>query len=164
MDVQSADAKNVGLMNSWVENVQKWWRLLGFLAFLGFSSYCQYSDCTILTVHIISRGGSSKKLNTPNEQICLSSRITGVIASLVSCVHCVHSVKMRDNLRQLTRVFVPGAWLTICRLQQPSVCLMSRSLSPDGLILLVSVLQCYNGVSSTGAWSGHNDIMWALER
>ena len=79
-------------------------------------------------------------------------------------VSSVHSVKMRDNLRQLTRVFVPGAWLTICRLQQPSVCLMSRSLSPDGLILLVSVLQCNNGVSSTGAWSGHNDIMWARER
>ena len=155
MDVQSADAKNVGLMNSWVENVQKWWRLLGFLAFLGFSSYCQYTDCTILTVHIISRGGSSKKLNTPMSKFACQAELQESSPPL----SLVHSVKMRDNLRQLTRVFVPGAWLTICRLQQPSVCLMSRSLSPDGLILLVSVLQCNNGVSSTGAWSGHNDIM-----
>ena len=55
------------------------------------------------------------------------------------------------TVRQLTRLFVPGSWLTICNLHQPSVCLMSRTLSPDEFILLVSVCWGGNGVSSTGA-------------
>ena len=65
------DVQTLRMLVWWIAGGKcpEWWRLLGFSAFLGFSSYCQYTDCTILlgsTHHQSSGGGGSSNLKKPN--------------------------------------------------------------------------------------------------
>ena len=95
MDVQSADAKNVGLMNSWWkmsrndEDCWDSWHSLDSPHIVNIVTVLSSAAST----HYLQRRKFQETQHT-NEQICLSSRITGVIASLVSCPH-------GENERQL---------------------------------------------------------------
>ena len=136
------DVQTLRMLVWWIAGGKcpEWWRLLGFSAFLGFSSYCQYTDCTILlgsTHHQSSRGGGSsnlKKPNTPMSKFACQAELQESSPLRVSCPLGENETRLRQVTRRFcARILTHNLQTTNC------LCLMSRTLSPDELILLLSV-------------------------
>lgn len=137
------DVQTLRMLVWWIAGGKcpEWWRLLGFSAFLGFSSYCQYTDCTILlgsTHHQSSRGGGSSNLKKPNTPMskfaCQAELQESSPLSLLSTRWKWDKTATSDET-----FLCPDPDSQFANHQPNRLCLMSRTLSPDELILLLSV-------------------------